>query len=371
MADSTRAAPANLVGSPIADGFRLVGGYVRAHWRPFTIASVSSVVYAAGTVGSAFALGFAVDEALVPHFDGADSRHWAAGALLIGIMILRSVGVICRRYWAGMTSARNKADLQRGMTDRITEMPLDRLRSRQAGEMLAVIDADADAAVDVMHPTPFTIGVVSMLVFAVGGLATIDTPLMLATVGVLPLVLIGSWASTVILEKPTDLERAANAEVTAATTEIIAGTQVIKTLGREDAELARYGEVVDRHRRFRVRVGLIKMLIDTAFSAVPQLAMILIIVVGAERVADGIIQPGDLVQAVALFGVLAFPIQVIGFFLTDLPVSVVGRRRVDEVLREPDDPLRVTPTDARPLPRGPLGAALVGVRVGEGDRTRV
>ncbi|MEM8705580.1 MAG: ABC transporter ATP-binding protein [Actinomycetota bacterium] len=371
MAETNRARPAHLAGSPIADGFRLVAGYVRAHGKPFTVASISSVVYAAGTVGSAFALGFAVDEALVPHFRGADSRHWAAAAFLIGVMVLRSVGVICRRYWAGKTSALSKADLQRGMNDRITEMPLDRLRSRQPGELLAVLDADTDAAVDVMHPTPFTIGVLSMLVFAVGGLATIDTPLMLATVGVLPLVLIGSWASTVILEKPTDRERAANAEVTAATAEIIAGTQVVKTLGREDAELARFATVVDHHREARVRVGLIKMLIDTAFSTVPQLAMILIIVVGAERVANDIIEPGDLVQAVALFGVLAFPIQVIGFFLTDLPVSVVGRRRVDEVLVEPDDPLRVAPVEPRPLPAGPLGAELVDIRIGDGDRTRV
>ena len=41
--------------------------------------------------------------------------------------------------------------------------------------------------------------------------------------------------------------------------------------------------------------------------------MVLIIFVGAERVAEGILDPGDLVQAVALFGVLSFPMQVIGF----------------------------------------------------------
>ena len=102
---------------------------------------------------------------------------------------------------------RNKADLQRGMADRIVEMPLDRLRSRPAGVMLAHMDADANAALEATHPAPFTIGVISMLIFAVTGLALIDLPLMFATVGVLPLVLILSIVSTYLIEKPTARER--------------------------------------------------------------------------------------------------------------------------------------------------------------------
>lgn len=371
MPDAGRATPAHLTGSPLTDGLRLIAQYARAHLGPFLTSSTGSIVYAAGTVGSAFALGWAVDEALVPHFDGADGRHWTAVAILIGVMIARSAGVITRRYFAGLGSERNKADLQRGMADRIVEMPLDRLRSRPAGVILAHLDADANAALEATHPAPFTIGVISMLVFAVTGLALIDLPLMFATVGVLPLVLVMSVVSTYLIETPTDRERTANAAVTDATTEIIAGTQVIKTLGRENAELDRYGRVVDELRAKRVHIATIRMLVDQVFKTVPQLAMILIIYVGASRVADGTLQPGDLVQAVALFGVLSFPMQVIGFFLTDLPITVVGRRRVDGLLAEANDPLSSPPAEPLQLPSGPLGASLRGVRVGKADRARV
>lgn len=371
MIEPRRAQPAHLTGSPLTDGLRLIGQYARAHLGAFVTSSTGSVVYAAGTVGSAFALGWAVDNALVPHFDGADSRHWTAVAILIGVMVARSAGVITRRYFSGLGSERNRADLQRGMADRIVEMPLDRLRSRPAGVMLAHMDADANAALEATHPAPFTIGVLSMLVFAVTGLALIDLPLMFATVGVLPLVLVMSIVSTYLIEKPTARERAANAAVTDATTEIIAGTQVIKTLGREDAELDRFGAVVDELRARRVHIATIRMLVDQVFKTIPQLAMILIIYVGASRVADGTLQPGDLVQAVALFGVLSFPMQVIGFFLTDLPITVVGRRRVDEILSEPTDPLSAPPVAPQPLPAGPIGATLRGVRVGAVDRPRV
>lgn len=371
MPEPRRARPAHLTGSPLTDGLRLIGQYARAHLGAFLTSTAGSIVYAAGTVASAFALGWAVDNALVPHFDGADSRHWTAVAILIGVMVARSAGVITRRYFAGLGSERNRADLQRGMADRIVEMPLDRLRSRPAGVMLAHMDADANSALEATHPAPFTIGVISMLVFAVTGLALIDLPLMFATVGVLPLVLLMSVVSTYLIEKPTARERVANAAVTDATTEIISGTQVIKTLGREDAELDRFGAVVDEMRARRVHIATIRMFVDQTFKTIPQLAMILIIYVGASRVADGTLQPGDLVQAVALFGVLSFPMQVIGFFLTDLPITVVGRRRVDELLDEPTDALSAVPPTPVALPDGPIGASLEGVRVGDIDRPRV
>lgn len=369
MTEPGRAGPLPLSGGPLTDGLRLVARYARAHPGPFTVSTTGSVVYAAGTVASAFALGWTVDEVLVAAVDDPAGRHWIAAALLLGVMLVRSAGVIARRYFAGLGTARNRADLQRGMADRIVEMPLDRLRARPAGVVLAHLDADANAALEATHPAPFAIGVLSMLVFAVSGLAVIDLPLMLATVGVLPLVLAMSVLSTRIIEQPTAAERAATAAVTDATTEIIAGTQVIKTLGREDAELERFGSVVDELRARRVRVGTIRMLVDQVFKTMPQFAMILIVFVGAGRVAGGTLDPGDLVQAVALFGVLSFPMQVIGFFLTDLPVTVVGRRRVDELLAEIDDPLRHDGPGA--LAAGPIGAHLRDVRVGDLERTRI
>ena len=371
MTEPGRVGPITLSGGPLTDGIRLVARYARAHPGPFAVSTTGSVVYAAGTVASAFALGWTVDEVLVAAVDDPAGRHWVAAALLLGVMLVRSAGVIARRYFAGLGTARNRADLQRCMADRIVEMPLDRLRARPAGVVLAHLDADANAALEATHPAPFAIGVLSMLVFAVSGLALIDLPLMLATVGVLPLVLAMSVISTRIIEKPTAAERAATAAVTDATTEIIAGTQVIKTLGREDAELDRFGGVVDELRARRVRVGTIRMLVDQVFKTAPQLAMILIVFVGAGRVADGTLDPGDLVQAVALFGVLSFPMQVIGFFLTDLPVTVVGRRRVDELLAEADDPLRNDGPDTVALAAGPIGAHLRHVRVGDPKRARV
>ncbi|MEZ5280211.1 MAG: ABC transporter ATP-binding protein [Acidimicrobiales bacterium] len=360
-------------GAPIRNGLKLVAGYARAHPWPLTVAIVGSVVYAIGSVLSASALGWAMDHALIPLYEGGTVQMWAAIALILGVMVGRTAGVIVRRYYAGMTAARSVADLQKGVARRLVLMPLDRVRSQSPGDLLARMDADAHAAADVLHPLPFSIGVVSMLLFATVSLAFLDLPLLLATVGLLPIVAGTSIASATLLEKPTGAERAANAAMTAAATEIIAGSQVIKTLGREDAEMDRFAALVDEHRRTRVKVRTFHAFVANILSFVPEMAMVLIVLVGSQRVTSGELEAGGLVQAVALFGVLAFPLQVIGFFLSDLPVSVVGRRRVNQILEEPDDPLRVRSTAAahEHLPAGPLEVVFRGVQVGEPGRLRL
>ncbi|MCB0989856.1 MAG: ABC transporter ATP-binding protein [Acidimicrobiales bacterium] len=360
-------------GAPIRNGLKLVAGYARAHPWPLTVAIVGSVVYAIGSVLSASALGWAMDHALIPLYEGGTVQMWAAIALILGVMVGRTAGVIVRRYYAGMTAARSVADLQKGVARRLVLMPLDRVRSQSPGDLLARMDADAHAAADVLHPLPFSIGVVSMLLFATVSLAFLDLPLLLATVGLLPIVAGTSIASATLLEKPTGAERAANAAMTAAATEIIAGSQVIKTLGREDAEMDRFAALVDEHRRTRVKVRTFHAFVANILSFVPEMAMVLIVLVGSQRVTSGELEAGGLVQAVALFGVLAFPLQVIGFFLSDLPVSVVGRRRVNQILEEPDDPLRVRSTAAahEHLPAGPLAVVFRGVQVGEPGRLRL
>ncbi len=353
--------------SAIARGVRLVATYAREQRRPLVLAVTGSVVYAAGSVAGALALGTAVEWTIDRFFAGDDPRTLLAATLLVGIMIVRSAGVIARRFYAGMTAAGARADLQHRIADRLVAIPLERVQARPRGELLAHLDADTEAAVDVIHPMPFTVGVVTMLVFSIVSLAAIDIPLMLATLILLPIVLGLSIFNARVIQASTERERAANADVTTAATELIEGTQVVKTLGLEDHETARFTGIVDRHRRARIHYATIQLTIDSAFSLLPQLAMILIIAVGTLRVDSGALDPPALVQAVALFSVMAFPMQVIGFFLVDLPRSVVGRDRIETILAEPDDPLRI-PEGPGTLPSTALGGELRGVAVGDPAR---
>jgi len=82
-------------------------------------------------------------------------------------------------------------------------------------------------------------------------------------------------------------------------------------------------------------------------------------------VSEGVITTGDLVQAMVLFALLAFPMRVIGYLLEELPRSVVSRERIVDVLDTDHTPTDATfvpgPNPRRRLPDGPLPLSVRGL----------
>jgi ABC-type multidrug transport system fused ATPase/permease subunit len=135
--------------------------------------------------------------------------------------------------------------------------------------------------------------------------------------------------------------------------ESIDGAMIVKTLGREAAEVQRLGAKARELRDERVAAGYVRATFDAALEAMPTLATALLLMIGAWRVSTGAITTGDLVSFIALFGLLAWPMRFIGWILAELPRAVVGYARLEEVFHEP---VTVPPAaTARPLPDGPLG----------------
>ena len=95
-------------------------------------------------------------------------------------------------------------------------------------------------------------------------------------------------------------------------------------MGQEAAETARFGRVARRTARRMVRVGRVRGMFDPAMEALPTLGVLLVLLVGIQRVDAGEINAGDLVRVTYLFTLLAFPIRAIGWLLGSYPGAVVG-----------------------------------------------
>jgi ABC-type multidrug transport system fused ATPase/permease subunit len=133
------------------------------------------------------------------------------------------------------------------------------------------------------------------------------------------------------------------------------GALVVKTLGREAAEVERLRERAEELRDERIRMGRLRASFEPGVETIPALGIILILAIGAWRVSTQAISVGELVQFVILFELLAFPMRLIGFMLSDIPRAVVGYTRIQGVFDE-----RATLPPARerlPLPEGALGVS--------------
>ena len=344
--------------SVTVQGFKLIGKYIRMHPGPFTIAVLGSTVYALMTVLSAVVLGRVTDKVLTPAFEGGVSAGtaWAGAIAIMAVAVIRAAGIVTRRFFAGMTSARVSATLRTRVVDRYQELPLAYHRSHPTGELMAHSEADVMAATDMLHPLPYSCAVVMLIVFSLVALILTDPFMAMIGIALLPGLTILNRFYMRKVEDPARRAQERIGDVSAVAHESIDGALVVKSLGRERSEVERMSERAARLRDERIRMGWLRAAFEPAFEALPNLGIVILVGVGAWRVSTGAISEGTLVQFISLFLLLAFPMRLIGFLLSDMPRAVVGWDRLQEVF---DEPVALRPPSKnRDLPAGALGVSV-------------
>jgi ATP-binding cassette, subfamily B, bacterial len=320
-------------------GLALLWASALEQWRPFAISVTGATAYAVVTVGGTIVLGRVTDRVLAPAFAVHGEGDVARGTVLVGAAaivvasLLRMVGVVLRRYFGQMAQRRMQVHWFTQVTDHYLAMPLRWFDPRPAGELLAHADADAERATMAMQPLPFSIGVVVIIVVAMGQLALVDPMLLLVGVALFPSLAVLNHHYTRRVEAPAAAAQARVGEVSAVAHESFEAALLVKTLGLRERELARLHDAADRLRHQRLAVGRLRAAFEPGLDALPNLGTVVLLGVGAWRVSVGAVTIGDLVQAMALFGLLAFPFRVVGFLLEELPRAVVAHDRITTVLR--------------------------------------
>jgi ABC-type multidrug transport system fused ATPase/permease subunit len=144
------------------------------------------------------------------------------------------------------------------------------------------------------------------------------------------------------------------AELSEVAHESFDGAMVVKTLGRESEETARFTEKAELLRDVNIRAGRIRAAFDPTLAALPNLGVLVVLAVGVSRVLNGTTDAGDVVTVAYLLTIVSFPIRSIGWLLGEFPRSVVGYRRAKAVL----DATGNMPYGDGELPRSDEGALL-------------
>lgn len=343
-------------------GMHLVWAYIKLHPAPFAVSVGGALLFAVSSLLLTQALGRATDQVLRPAFEGgvANREIWVAVAALMLFGCLRALGIMIRRYYSGVSGERVMATLRTQISDRYRDLALQYHRETPTGELLAHMEADVKAAVDVFWPVPFAIGVLALVLLALVSLFRTDVWLALIGLVMFPVLALMNRSFARRMEGPARNAQEAIGEVSSVAHESIDGALVVKTLGREEAETARLRERAAALRSHRVEGGYVRATFEAALDSLPTLATALLLAVGASRVASGAVTLGELTGFVALFGLLSWPMRFIGWILAELPRAVVGWDRLQTVF---DEQVTVTPpARPRPLPDGPLGVEIKGVR---------
>jgi len=360
-AQSLGAQPDGDTRSLLRRGSRVLWRFISLHPGPFSLAVAGSVLYAAMSVAGADLLGSLTDRVITPSFSAHHphaSTVWFYAGLVVVVALFRGTGVVTRRYFAAMTARRSQVSLRGQVTDRYIDVPLEFHRAHPTGELMAHADIDVEASTEVVHPLPFSIGLMVLIVFSVIQLLVIDPVLALVGLLLFPSMFVLNRYYTRRVEAPAAMVQQRVGEVSSIAHESFDGALAVKTLGLETLERARLAEASDRLRTERIRVGKLRAFFEPSLDAMPTLGSVAILALGGWRVSQGAVTPGQLVTVMLLFTLLAFPMRVVGFLLEELPRSVVSIARVDRVLAALP---ALRPARPRPLPSGPLSLVVEGI----------
>jgi len=317
-------------------GFGVLGVAIRREPMIFTLSTVGSVLFGALTVADAWVLGWSTDHVVLPAFhDGTIGAGLllAVLGLFVGVAILRAVGIVARRLGAGVMQYRMQAHTRRAVTRQYLSLPMEWHQRHPTGQLLSNANSDVEAAWGPIAPLPMAVGTVAMMAIAIVQMFAADVVMAVVGLLVFPAVVVANLAyqrrASPLMTKAQQLR----AELSEVAHESFDGAMVVKTLGREAEETARFAAAAHRLRDVNIRSGRIRAAFDPTLAALPNIGVLVVLAVGVERVLHGASDPGDVVTVAYLLTIVSFPIRSIGWLLGEFPRSVVGFERVRAVLR--------------------------------------
>ena len=338
------------------EGAALIRRQLRRATREFTIGGIGTVFFALATVASSYVIGWVTDDLLLPAVaDGnlTASAQAMAALAIIGVSGVRASGIALRRLGAYLAQYRLQARDRIDVTDRYLELPIEWHRRHPTGQLLSNVNSDVETSAQVASPLPMVFGVVIMLVVTATLLVLTDPFLALVGFAVGPALALVNIAFQSRMRIVTQEAQRLRAEVSEIAHESFDAALVVKTLGREDAEVGRFGATSDALRDRMVDVGKLRAMFDPLMEALPSIGTLAVLAVGAWRVDAGVITAGTLITFAYLFRLVALPMRVFAWLLMMLPAAVAGAKRVDAVLNEEVD---VAYGDAVPRQQGAAAA---------------
>ena len=320
---------------------KLVIRSFRLHPVPHLLAAMGANIFSFAVVGFTIVIGRITDEVIVPGLDqeGVTGRTVLIGMGAIGIVGLsRGSSIMIRRWFNMMAVARTQRTWRESLTYRYLYAPMKFHWEYPAGKLLAHTDSDVEVATSMLMPLAFAMSVVALIIISLFSLLVVHPLFALVAVLLFPTL---TWLTRSMSSKMSGPAAQAQEEVgklSSIAHESLEGVLVVKTLGREEAEVNRFEHTASDLRNQRIKVARIRSNHAPLIFALPQLGNLILLLIGGWLYSQDVITLGEVVRALALFSILALPMQILGFLFTQIPQSVVAQDRIDGVLEVSTEP---------------------------------
>jgi ABC-type multidrug transport system fused ATPase/permease subunit len=339
---------------------RVVGGYIRPHWRSLLAGGLLSLATAA--TGLLLPL---VVRALI---DGL-SRHRGLTDLIVLLCLLMLAD-------AALGSAGNYVLLRAGETitltarqrlaARLLRITVPALDHSEPGDLMARATVDTTLLRNAVTNAvvPGVVGLLTM-VAALVAMGLVDALLLVVTLGAVICIAVLEGLVLPRIGRATRQAQQAVGAMTAALERIFGAFRTVKAAGAENREEARVQEAARQAWRASLRADFWQAVVGNTTELAVQFAFLAVLATGAAQVATHAITVGTLVAFLMYILFLMNPINQLTSAFTQYQVGAAAVTRIEEARELPAEPAATQPGPSAAsalASSGPLSVRFEGVR---------
>ncbi len=278
-------------------------GYFRQVAGELVLGSLCGIVMNTAVVLPAILLGRVIDKALALEKGDATPTAvtWAALAF-IGGTVLTEGPRVGKRWWLMTANARIRANIRADAFRGVLSRPLADLHRTPIGDLMARIVGDVEVlGVGIRE---FTIETWDTLLFSASfivAMFAIDAGLTALALLPVPAAMVIAHASGRWVSGRTTRAREANADLTAAIQEDLAGIRVLRLFGRASAAVERVAVLSGTLAERNLSMTRLKSGLQPVYSTLMTAGVLFVVWQGAERVIAGSMTVGGFVAYLELF----------------------------------------------------------------------
>ncbi len=330
----------------------LLSQTLRAQRRNLAIGTLVGLAWTVGKVATPILIRFGIDRGIR---DG--DRLWLWAGLIAAAGLVAGFFTSFRRFYAFREARWTETRLRERLFGHIMSLHIGYHDRAQTGQLMSRSSSDLNQIQSFVVMIPITLSNLTMITAVTVILLVTDWVLALLALASLPFIQIAGSRFSKAIHPAVLAVQAEQAELATVVEESVGGVRVIKGFGAERVQAQKLRTEADDIRRESVNAARIRAKFLPAIELLPQVGLIAVLWFGGQRVIDGDLTLGALVQFNVYVALLVGPLRMIGMTIAFAQRAAAALGRVNEVLdiaaqvEDPDEPVDL-PTSATGGPDG-------------------
>ena len=300
----------------------------------------------------------AVDDAVAGQTGGLPG----IAVFLVVLQLIAFGTAFARRYLGGKLALDVQHDLRQRVFNAVSRLDGGKQDALRTGQVASRAISDLQLVTGILMQVPLSFGSVVFALLSFVAMLWLSPVLTLIALVVTPAVGIIVARSRKRLFPATWSAQQRAADVAQQVEETVTGVRVVKGFGQETREVSKLQGTARKLFGERLRAAKLSAVPTATTAALPAAGQVAVLGIGGVLALNGSITLGTFLAFATYLATLIGPARMLSGLVVQAQLTRAGAERVYELIDA--QPEVADAPDARPLPAGPLGIELDGVRFG-------